>query len=830
MTRSSRGLHFDIDPSVVFQLGADLITDEVQALIELVKNCYDADASYATIELDARATAKDALAESMFPDAKGYVVISDNGNGMDLSSLKSGWLVISKSAKRKLKAAGKTTKSGRTPLGDKGLGRLGSQRLGMNVEIVTKAARDSKAQHVGFSWEEFSKASTLTEVPVYRSRFHPTRRRGTTVIVSGLVNPDRWEDETVKPELEQRLASLISPFGGVEGFEVLFTVNGIAIDLVSITKKIRQEADVSFDVIFDGTSLEVTGKIKRRHLRPAGAPGDLFQEVCEEDDGEALYRYLAQRPQLPNLRRAHSSAWYLQCCQVFALEDLDKPGLDENGELANPGPFTAEIDSFELSSEREAEQTAFSRRGEYKRYVKELAGVRVYRDGFGVKVETDFLKLGQAWTSGRSWYGLKPGNTLGYIAISARDNPDLIETTDREGFKETSHYQTFRQLLDRVVQTTGELLNALRRSTLEYVREIQQERGGIAGSLSPEALAEQIGCELETASEQRSTLKREQRHVASAERELAEVATQTNNSLFSSDPELAKARKILDRLQTSVRKARTGLESAASVLDQIETLRSRYSVLISHIARFDERLSQAYEAMGLGLSAEALAHEIRFIADGLADRAATIARFLKSSNTTEPKMAAFVRHVRSSVAALRRQLAHLDPGLKYARERREHFSLFDLLKEFCEHHRSRWREQKLSIVVKQIDRNQFALDVNRGKLTQILDNLVLNSEYWLKEDIRLGRLREGIIKIETRVPYLWVSDNGRGIDPSVESSLFEPFVTTKRDGRGLGLFIVRELLASEGCAIDLYHERNTAERYYAFELDLSGMIAGADDG
>ena len=40
---------FEIDASVVYQLGEMLISDEVQALIELVKNSYDADASYANI-------------------------------------------------------------------------------------------------------------------------------------------------------------------------------------------------------------------------------------------------------------------------------------------------------------------------------------------------------------------------------------------------------------------------------------------------------------------------------------------------------------------------------------------------------------------------------------------------------------------------------------------------------------------------------------------------------------------------------------------------------------------------------------------------------------
>ena len=44
--------HFEVHPSVVYQLGESLITDAIQALIELVKNCYDADATYAKVLID----------------------------------------------------------------------------------------------------------------------------------------------------------------------------------------------------------------------------------------------------------------------------------------------------------------------------------------------------------------------------------------------------------------------------------------------------------------------------------------------------------------------------------------------------------------------------------------------------------------------------------------------------------------------------------------------------------------------------------------------------------------------------------------------------------
>jgi signal transduction histidine kinase len=114
--------------------------------------------------------------------------------------------------------------------------------------------------------------------------------------------------------------------------------------------------------------------------------------------------------------------------------------------------------------------------------------------------------------------------------------------------------------------------------------------------------------------------------------------------------------------------------------------------------------------------------------------------------------------------------------------------------------------------------------MNRGKLLQIFDNLLINSEYWLEQDQRLGRVDDGVVTITIDAPTVTIKDNGRGIDRQVESSLFQPFVTRKPrgEGRGLGLFILRQLLEAEGCEIDLGAVRNKGGRLYEFVVDFTG--------
>lgn len=49
---------------------------------------------------------------------------------------------------------------------------------------------------------------------------------------------------------------------------------------------------------------------------------------------------------------------------------------------------------------------------------------------------------------------------------------------------------------------------------------------------------------------------------------------------------------------------------------------------------------------------------------------------------------------------------------------------------------------------------------------------------------------------DTNNPYLDVIDNGPGISPKLQQQIFEPFFTTATDGTGMGLYIARELCAS----------------------------------
>jgi HSP90 family molecular chaperone len=218
--------HFEIDASVVFQLGESLITDTVQALMELVKNSYDADASFCKLIISTEVIDD---GSSPFKGALGSIRIEHDGTGMTLETIRSGWLTISNSGKRALKRRSETTVRGRTPLGDKGLGRLGTQRLGSNLEMITLTEGSSTQQHVWFSWNDFSSQRVLSEVAVRREEEIASRGRGTSLIVSGLKDLDTWRT-TGKTDLETQLSQMLSPYKAVRNFIVRAEIDGSTLD------------------------------------------------------------------------------------------------------------------------------------------------------------------------------------------------------------------------------------------------------------------------------------------------------------------------------------------------------------------------------------------------------------------------------------------------------------------------------------------------------------------------------------------------------------------------------------------------------------------------
>lgn len=818
--------HFEVHPSVVYQLGESLISDAVQALIELVKNCYDADATYAKVVIDTQGAIE--VDGAKYSSQGGRIIVEDDGHGMGLTDIEAGWLTISNRKKLELKQAKKTTPGGRTPLGDKGLGRLGVQRLGENLEIFTKAKGDS-GYHFGFSWLDFATAPKLENVDIHLAEVKHPRQHGTKVVISGLKEPDFWQGSGAIKRLEQELSQMISPYRQIRDFTVAVEVDGKSLELLEVSDRIRDIAPVRYSLSFDGTQIVIQGRARLDHFRPANAKeADQFALIAESDDGAAFFDFLQVQKlsRTLGLTRSSSKQWFVEFHWQRYLADLDKVQRinDASGSIANPGPFAGEVDSFDLGAMAFQNQSVFNAISEYRRHIKDLSGIRVYRDGFAIRVDHDWLKFGAQWTSATSYYGLKPDNTLGYIALSARDNMELEETTDREGFKDSPYFRNFYALLEEFKSFTTMAHAFFGRSWADF-RKIRNETvAQVDSRKTVEDISHAIKKGLAEAPQHQKSLdvfkarldasasasKAVVSQLKSAKDITPELREKLTDALSDLEPLLTEAKDVSDRL--------------SAYLEEIGSLRHMGQVLEDRVDGLRRQMDDMYETVALGLTAEALSHEVYNVADQLAKRTKSAQTTLRNKGINDRPIIAFIEYVQSSVMALRKQMSFLSPSLRYVREQRDDINIEQFATELVEFYRDRLGKNKITMTVSHNDSTPFGVRMNRGKLTQVIDNLVLNSEYWLKEDIAQKRITSGTITLDVSCPFVRVFDDGSGIDPSVEHALFEPFVSAKKQGRGLGLFIVKQLLDSEGCSIGIVPERNQHKRLFKFQIDLRGAI------
>lgn len=102
-------------------------------------------------------------------------------------------------------------------------------------------------------------------------------------------------------------------------------------------------------------------------------------------------------------------------------------------------------------------------------------------------------------------------------------------------------------------------------------------------------------------------------------------------------------------------------------------------------------------------------------------------------------------------------------------------------------------ERAITVTLDLDDRRTF--DVDASQLEQVILNVFRNAIEAVVRDGRIhATLRDGV---------LTVRDSGPGIAESARTELFTPFFTTKRDGRGLGLTVVHEVLANHGIEFSL---------------------------
>ena len=208
-------LHFSASTNVKNLFGQGLVTDQVAAVFELVKNSYDADANEVNI-----------VFEGLKTDSPSLTIV-DDGTGMDLTDIETRWMVIGTDSK---KGVDYSPIYQRPLNGDKGIGRFSVDRLGSVLSMKTQKRDSTEEFSALFNWALFdtNSSNNISDVSIpYEVSSARLGRHGVSLFIQGL--RDVWDEKKIK-ELYRNLRQLKSPFSQEDNFRMFITAKEYGFD------------------------------------------------------------------------------------------------------------------------------------------------------------------------------------------------------------------------------------------------------------------------------------------------------------------------------------------------------------------------------------------------------------------------------------------------------------------------------------------------------------------------------------------------------------------------------------------------------------------------
>ena len=411
-------------------LGSDLISSDKVALIELVKNSYDADASVVLIRFRGPLKA-----------GEGSIEVWDDGHGMDAATLQTSWLDIATDTKRRKPHSD----SGRRVLGEKGIGRLAAARLGEEMLLTTRKQNAAEVKLL-IDWTDFDREDAyLDEIEVAWEVGEPDvfSAEGAAYAAFSELDGDGWHQErgTVLQidrlsrewtrndllELRTALTRLIRP--RPQGSGVGSATSESTEPDFQIVLELAEVGDSLEDL---AGAIEPPADLRTPHYRLSGSI---------DANGSATLHYEQQDPpetqdigvmQLWDLESRHPQAGPFDF--EISVWDRDKTALQRSLQAANPentAPSASDLKGFRDTMD-------------------EVAGVSIYRDGFRV------LPFGE---SGDDWLGLdlrrvqsptlrlSNNQIIGHVFIGADTNESLKDQSNREGILAGAGYADLQYLV-----------------------------------------------------------------------------------------------------------------------------------------------------------------------------------------------------------------------------------------------------------------------------------------------------------------------------------------------------------------------------------------------
>lgn len=477
----------------IIQMGEELIGHPSTAINELVKNGYDADADSCKVYFHYSTNGDNSFA-----------LVFDDGCGMNDKTLFGDWLKPSVSSKRIENR--KSRKYGRTYLGSKGIGRLAAMALGKVITVITKQEDETSYNWITIDRELFRDDSLLSEIKFPGASINNINDLFTNKIFTKVRNV------AINNELAKNLA-----IAKCETFKsgTLIIIEKLDESVLKILKDDHQQVEMPEDgetiyattTFFKSLSTLITPlELNYNILRELKSKGIVSKNLSTKknknffsikygtnllpDQNElewldvyavpihSIYDYRAYGKVTPN-GEVHGKLSYnrikndvfeeeFEIQETKTKKEFEQGVLFESADTENhkkdfePGEFYFDIRVYDMGEsdnvEKLAQQAKYKSITSFRKDFKEFQGLRVSKNGFGVKpygeeVE-DWIELSKARVQNPG-QNVNTNQILGYIYFSSPENDELEEKTNREGFLENKAFIQVKEMLSTIFSVLG---------------------------------------------------------------------------------------------------------------------------------------------------------------------------------------------------------------------------------------------------------------------------------------------------------------------------------------------------------------------------------------
>jgi signal transduction histidine kinase len=874
-------MEFKIHPRVVEQLGKELITSDEVALLELVKNAYDAKAKKVSIQLisDCGMLTDIEYLAPLNPEIKeklceqcnkwklpALILIEDIGVGMTSETIQDGFLTAGTEIKLHKKNEQKGSAS-RVTLGEKGLGRLATQRLSKYAVLETAHADSESIHFLTIDWAVVKDGNSGVQHSEFKKHTQTSYTRIWLPATNAAIQQFVELSSDNKPRLSQKYASAInflhSPFENSEDqfsrddFTVIFKrdgeelVNEFSLDFVNVAESVHSFSWDLNDAESKGPRYALELRpwyLERLHFNELGK--DLYHSFRRSPEyyGTLLDKYSARYDK--NLRRSGEPDQFVG---FLAKEAIDAQKDLPLFELSEPTPsekiirYLKDLGSIEVKIYSFKRQKALQKMSldsaianemispdnkvnsnDLVHFLQEHNGIKLYRGPHRIgslgNRDNDWLNLQQARTKGQQFYRFELGNVVGYVRIGDLCQEFIREVSSREDINNNQHALVLKALLSHVV---NDLFYRLSKNSAEITRDIFADE-----SMIPENSIHEISKKIDSTDTLFSNFRKNMTSFNS-------VLAQVRDLNWDSKEDLKKAKRAIKKIDDTFSKVVTDIDETENVLKNTQVA---LKTVQEHEQRIQIESFNNYKLMANGLITETLSHELQSLL-------LNASKMDDARTYIDPLETFLLAHDARDLC--RKSLDPLDDLLHLWHTRMQEMNRFyEFLEKTFIHndglnalkpeplyeffnllHERLAPDLKKSRIEFDYEMTQgLTWNVPPGVLIHVFYNLITNSIFWIKEKRNRGSYDEAykdsgrdFIKVEfCSGNELRIVDSGTGVLPQMEDTLFHPLESGKPSGkgRGMGLYIVRKLLNSFDADIDLMLGQNKYGNRGVFRVQL----------